>query len=308
MAGGPDETGSLRRITLQRLNGMNREFDLYGLLVDHQSRQDIPLQPGDIIWVPKATGRVEITGEVPDPAVYELKPSETLKDLVRFAGGIKPMGVSQKISVETTSPPGGDRRIIDVDLYSKNKADDPILRDGDAVQIYSVRPEIINMVTVDGEVDQPHRYGFSKGMRVSDLIYDARGLRFTAYPNEADLFRRNPDQVTQTLIKIDLQKALKHDPSADILLREDDRLKVYAYSDVQWMGERKIQVHGAVNKPTSGTILATGTNSAVGAIGAADVAGAAGTVGATDITELPERHCREQREQVGQLHQRSVPR
>ncbi len=249
-SGGPNENGTLRRIKVTRTNGYSKEFDLYRLLILGDRTQDIPLQPGDVINILPAGDRVAFEGDVYQPAIYELKAGEKLQDVVKWSSGIKPSGVAQKISIEKTTR-GVERILLDVDATSKSPVNNPILRDGDDINVYSIRPELVNEVTIEGAVDQPHHYGLTKGMRVADLIDAARGLLPEAYEVRADLFRRN-DDLTHKLIPIDLKKAMERIPAANLLLEEDDRLHIYAESDVRWMGERQVKVEGAVNKP--GTI------------------------------------------------------
>ena len=46
------------------------------------------LQDGDVVFVRPAL-RVSRTGEVIRPAIYELRPEETLGDAIRMAGGLR---------------------------------------------------------------------------------------------------------------------------------------------------------------------------------------------------------------------------
>ncbi len=246
MSGGPNENGSMRRIQLRRTNGTIHEYDLYKLMVDGDRNQDVPLQPGDVITILHAGDRISLGGEVTQPAIYELKKGETFHDLLHWGSGIKPSGVGQKISIEKTVS-GTERQLIDVDSVINDKQNNPVLHDGDDVTVYSIRKELVNEVTIEGPVDQPHHYGLKNGMTVADLIDMSRGLLPEAYGERADLFRRNDDD-THKLIRIDLQKALKRDPSANLVLKEDDRLVIYRQDAIQWMGDRKVEVKGAVNK------------------------------------------------------------
>ncbi|HZP83025.1 MAG TPA: SLBB domain-containing protein, partial [Chthonomonadaceae bacterium] len=118
---------------------------------------------------------------------------------------------------------------------------------GDAVDVFSVRPLLVNKVAVEGAVDQPSDYELTPGMRVSDLLQRARGLLPEAYLGRADLYRWNPDN-TNRLISIDLEKALAHDPDADVVLTRWDRLKVYTRKEVAWTGRRTVTVRGAVQR------------------------------------------------------------
>jgi protein involved in polysaccharide export with SLBB domain len=75
-------------------------FDLGKLVIEHDSSQDLELQPGDVVSIfseadihlPIAhqTKFVRLEGEVEHAGLYTAKPGETLRDLVSRAGGLTP--------------------------------------------------------------------------------------------------------------------------------------------------------------------------------------------------------------------------
>jgi len=75
-------------------------FDLGRLVLDHDASQDLPLQPGDVVTVfsqadisvpiEQETKFVTLEGEFLHSGVYTVRPGETLRDLVRRAGGFAP--------------------------------------------------------------------------------------------------------------------------------------------------------------------------------------------------------------------------
>ncbi|HEY3780266.1 MAG TPA: SLBB domain-containing protein [Fimbriimonadaceae bacterium] len=245
VCGGPSDNGSLRKIELRHNDGTKQTFDLYDYLVAGKKTLDVPLQPGDVIWFAPAQNRIKIKGEVPRPAVYESLPTDSLKELVSYAGGPKATGVAQRVYVETEDP-GHGHVIKDVDLTNPQG---PVkVFDGDTATVLSIREDPLNDLTLNGDVDQPGTYQFVGGETVADLIGKARGLRPDAYTTRADLLRLNPDKST-TLIPIDLPKALARDPGANVVLMPHDTLKVYAISDTQWMDVRQVTAEGDVQKP-----------------------------------------------------------
>jgi protein involved in polysaccharide export with SLBB domain len=72
-------------------------FDLGKLVLNHDTSQDLPLQPGDVITVfsqadirvplEQQTKYIHLEGEFVHAGVYSVQPGETLRDLVRRAGG-----------------------------------------------------------------------------------------------------------------------------------------------------------------------------------------------------------------------------
>lgn len=244
VCGGPSDKGSLRHVEVRHNDGRVQVFDLYDYLVAGKKMLDTPLQPGDVIWFPTAKSRVTVKGEVGRPARYEAVPTDSLKDLITFAGGAKATGLSQRVYTETVKP--GEGHIVkDVDLAHAVASE---MFDGDTATVMSVRDDVLNDLKVDGAVDQPGTYEFRAGITVADLLMKARGLRPDAYSVRADLFRENGDK-SNTLVQIDLQKALARDPSANVQLKPHDSLKVYAKSDVMWMGNRTVTLTGSVQNP-----------------------------------------------------------
>ncbi len=244
LSGGPTEAGSLRDIQLKR-GGTVHHFDLYRYLMSNDKSQDIGIQAGDVLYIPLSGPRVHVGGEVRRSYTFELLKGQTLKEVFVYAGGIKPTGA--KVQIETIDT-NLFRKIVNFDLLNLAKSDGLVLKDGDSVRVTSVRSRIQNQVTIEGAVDQPGKYPIAPNMRVKDLVEMARKFTEEAYIERADLYRLNPDN-TFTLYQITLSKAMKGDPEANILLQEQDRLRVYSIEDVQWTGYRSIEVVGAVRRP-----------------------------------------------------------
>lgn len=244
--GGPTEEGSLRRIEIRRNGALVATLDLYKFLITGDKTGDVPLRPGDVIFIPGRHSTVTLRGEVRRPAIYELIEGETLRDALNYAGGVKPSGVDQRVQV-TTVQPGAARILKDVDISGVKDSKPVPVYDGDVVDVFSVRNTLVNKVTIEGAVDQPAEYALTPDMTVADLVQRARGLLSEAYPARADLFRYNPDN-TLTLIPVNLEKALAGDPKENIALTRWDRLKVYTQAEVVWIGRREVTVRGAVQR------------------------------------------------------------
>lgn len=251
-AGGPTDEGSLRRIEVRRQGRLVGTLDFYRLMRgggDNKATApaDIALQSGDILYIPPRESQVNILGEVRTQAIFEMIEGETLADGLRYAGGIKASGVKQSVQINTVDP-GRSRVLKNVDIKNPTDADKHPLFDGDTVDVFSVREQIANKVTIEGAVDIPGDYALSGGMRLADLVELARGPREEAVLNQAELYRWNPDNTT-TLIPVDLEKALTKDPQHNLELVRWDRVKVYTRQEVAWTGHRRVHVRGAVQRP-----------------------------------------------------------
>lgn len=248
MAGGPTERGSFRSIQLRRAGNVAHTFDLYEFLLFGDPRQDRVLQPGDVIFVPASGPRVRLEGEFLRPGLYELAEKERFSSTLKLGGGLKPSAVAQRVSIESVRP-GVAKVLVDVNASSQLPENNPTLYDGDIVKAMSVRPELANVISVEGAVDQPGNYAFKAGMRVSDLIDAARGALPEASMERADLFRRNQDLST-TLIPIRLGDLRGQ---SNFELQPFDRLVIYSAKDLAWAQSYRVEVLGAVRNPGSYT-------------------------------------------------------
>src|SRR6266849_136533 len=98
-AGGVTERGNTRHIDVRRLGRPVATFDLYDYLIRGDTRSDIRLETGDVVFVPVHGTRVQVTGAVRRPEIYELGPGETLLDLVRVAGGCRPDAEFRRVAI-----------------------------------------------------------------------------------------------------------------------------------------------------------------------------------------------------------------
>jgi polysaccharide export outer membrane protein len=247
VTGGPTEEGTLRRIEVRRNGKLVGLVDFYKFLLTGEETGGIALQPGDVIYIPGRGPRVTMRGQVRHPAIYELTDGETLKDALRYAGGVNPSGVEQRVQVLTLQP-GAARVLKDVDVTKIEQEPPVAVYDSDTVEVFSVRSTLTNKVTVEGAVDQPGEYEITPNMTVADLVEHARGLLSDAYPTLAHLYRVNPDN-TLTQFSVNLEKALARDPAHNLPLTRWDRLTVYTRQEVAWTGRREVTVRGAVARP-----------------------------------------------------------
>ena len=251
-AGGPTPDGSLRDIRVLRSGRVAGKLDIYPLIgattaSPSAKNGDVALQAGDNIYIPGRLSRIAIRGEVRQPAIYELTPTETLRDALRYAGGVKPSGVDQNVHIDTINN-GTDRVIRDVNLRDKTAAAKVSVYDGDMIDVSSIRSIITNRVTVNGAVNQPGDYALTPGMTVSDLVSRARGVLYDTYLDQADLIRLNPDNTT-TRQHLSIAGALDGDPAQNIPLKRFDILRLYTRQEVAYIGRRLVTVRGAVQRP-----------------------------------------------------------
>lgn len=226
-AGGPLKLGSLRNIQLKRNHHEVGTTDLYDFLLRGDKTRDFRLESGDTIFVPPVGSIAAITGEVKRPAIYELKGSTRVTDLIEMAGGLTPRSYLKRVQV-IRNKPNSEREVIDLDLTNvRGNGDSPRdieLRNGDLVRIYPTDPRIYNTVRLTGAVKHPGEYELKPGMRLTELLRKENFLP-EAYVDRIELARLN-DNLTTEILSIDIRKAWEGDRSQDIHLQRLDLISV----------------------------------------------------------------------------------
>ncbi len=237
MSGGPTLNGSFRNVQLIRDNKIYKTIDIYDFLTRGEVANNVRLQDQDIIRIIPYHARVDISGEVKRPAIFEVKNSEPFSEVIKYAGGFTDMAYSHRLRVYRKT--SRERRIIDVE----NEAfSDLFLQDGDSIPVGKILPRFENRVSVEGAVFREGDFQLTEGMLISDLLAKAEGLRGDAYLERATLYRTNPDYTIQA-VPISLSPA----EFTDVLLQKDDLLKVSSIFELR--EEFVFEINGAVQNP-----------------------------------------------------------
>ncbi|MEQ8205090.1 MAG: SLBB domain-containing protein, partial [Woeseia sp.] len=224
--GGIARQGSLRRIELKRAGKTVGELDVYDLLLNGDTRQDLCIQEGDVIFVPPVGKRVKIVGEVNRPAIYEMHESASVQDVIRMAGGMTAEAVATDITIERVVPDKGLVTIEpDLDRTGGNVT---AALDGDLIRIPTAIRVIDKAVTVAGNVHYPVYAEWRSGLRLSDVIPSARILRPNSDINYVLIQREPVPNVGMDALSADLESAWRSPGSvADPLLEPRDRIFVF---------------------------------------------------------------------------------
>jgi len=225
-AGGVTERAKLRGVDVQRLGKTVATLDLYDYLLRGDTRNDIRLETGDVIFVPIHESRVRVSGAVLRPAVYETKAGETLADVIRASGGFRPDAALERVTVARILPASERgaqsiaRQSIVVPLPSPISRSDSgrgekgdvrsvivppfALEDGDVVQVDSLESAAEQYtVAITGMVQQPGNYPWRPGITLRQLMVLARGPRIGVDLREAEIARlpadRSKGQLATTL-------------------------------------------------------------------------------------------------------------
>jgi protein involved in polysaccharide export with SLBB domain len=248
-AGGPARNGSLRSIKVTRAGQAPLDVDLYDMFLSGDRSKDIRLQNGDTIFIPVIGPVVAVAGEVRRPAIYELKGSATLPEVLKMAGGVAASGYTGRIQVERVAD---NSSRVALDYEPKDGSIDAALgtvqaQDRDMVKVFPVQEATRQVVSLKGNVVRPGEYQYRKGMRLTDLIPGFQDLLPESYLESVEITRLAPPDFHRELLTANLRRAVGGSESDNILLQEQDSVKVFS----RWeMEERpQVSVNGSVVNP-----------------------------------------------------------
>jgi protein involved in polysaccharide export with SLBB domain len=169
-SGGPNASGSLRRLQLKRQGQTVAEFDLYNFLGNGDKSSDVKLQDGDVLFYPKATGYMALLGKLNTLAVFEVKSEkDTLAEYISLAGGLPVTADPRRATLDRIQPGSDQPRSIQ-ELSLAGAGQQIQVKNGDVLTVAAIVPELANAVTLRGAVAQATRMPWRQGMRVSDII------------------------------------------------------------------------------------------------------------------------------------------
>ena len=254
-AGGPNVNGSLREIKLIRENKTVAVMDFYEFALSGKREHDLRLQEGDVLFISHAGKRVAIAGNVPRPAIYELKPDETVRDALQMAGGLRADAYIKRIHVERIVPfsqrKNYQKDILDVDFTFSSYEDlmncRERLENGDVLTVFDINKERENLVSISGNVWKPGAYELTADLTVKDLIARADGLREDTFLERGTIIRTRQSDLKKEIVPFVLRRALEGDPEQNVRLQRLD--EVIVYPDSVFRPTHPVAIDGAVRNP-----------------------------------------------------------
>lgn len=180
-AGGPAAGGSFRSIQVRRNGKLVADFDLYDFLLRGDKRADVALQNQDVIYFAPAGAQLAVIGSVNNQAIYEARATDTLQDVLLYAGGVNTVGDATRLLL--LDPLGNDGwQSLDPAMIKERIAHrSQILRVLSGVDIAKPLGTQPAVVTLAGEVARPGRYFVQPGTPMSAVIEQAGGLTSEAF-------------------------------------------------------------------------------------------------------------------------------
>ncbi|MEO6521234.1 MAG: SLBB domain-containing protein [Mucilaginibacter sp.] len=239
LSGGPNRNGSLREIEVIRDNSVIRKLDVYDFKLTGSKKDDIRLQDGDIVRVPTYKVQVSLTGQVKTPAIFEVLPGETLKDVIGFAGGFTESAYTSTIKVVQLT----DQEKKVVDIKSADFGNYIPLR-GDNYTVDRILDSYQNRVSIYGAVTRPGIFELEKGLMLSQLIAKAAGLKRDAFASRGFISRLRSDNTTE-LVSFDVRGIVKS-TVPDIILKKEDVVTIPSIFDLR--DQYTVSINGEVRQ------------------------------------------------------------
>ena len=241
MAGGINDLGTLRNIKVYRQNRLITVVDIYDYILNGKLTGNIRLMDNDVIVVGPYDCLVTISGKVKRPMIYEMKKSESVGSIIKYAGGFT--GDAYTKAVRLLRKTGREYSVFNIGEFDINSFH---LADGDSIGVDSIINRYENMVEIKGAIFRPGMYNIGKDINsVRTLIEHAEGLTEEAFTNRAIIHRMKSDR-TLEVIAVDV-KGIMDGSVADVPLKKNDVLFIPTKSEMQT--KRTITIHGEVNYP-----------------------------------------------------------
>ena len=241
MAGGINDLGTLRNIKVYRQNRLVTVVDIYDYILNGKLTGNIRLMDNDVIVVGPYDCLVTISGKVKRPMIYEMKKSESVGSIIKYAGGFT--GDAYTKAVRLLRKTGREYSVFNIGEFDINSFH---LADGDSIGVDSIINRYENMVEIKGAIFRPGMYNIGKDINsVRTLIEHAEGLTEEAFTNRAIIHRMKSDR-TLEVIAVDV-KGIMDESVADVPLKKNDVLFIPTKSEMQT--KRTITIHGEVNYP-----------------------------------------------------------
>ncbi len=241
MAGGINDLGTLRNIKVFRNGKQVTVVDIYQYILNGRLAGNIRLHENDMIIVGPYDCLVGIHGNVKRPMFYEMRPTESVAQVIKYAGGFT--GDAYKKAVRLTRKSGERYSVHTVEEFDMSSFK---LTDGDAITVDGMINRYENMVDVKGAVFRPGQYELGKNITsVRALVEAAGGLTEEAFTGRAVLYRMKADRTLETQ-SLDLA-GIMAGTTPDTPLRNEDQLFIGTNADR--INDRTVTISGEVYEP-----------------------------------------------------------
>jgi len=254
-AGSVKNSGSLRKVQIIRNSEVIAVVDFYSFFLNGMnSFSNIRILDGDVIHVPVVANRAEIKGEIINPGFYELLDSDSLSNLIDYAGGLSSMA-SNKAVINDIIPI--DKRDSDDSARSGrliylSQTDKIKIQNGSVVELIPIAKND-TFVSVFGRVVRPGEYPLDltsnqneeSGITLKEILDVAGGFDDPIFRksinNEILILRLDENQFYGQELKVNYKDA------HTFKLKIND--KIFVYEKPEYKNSFTFTIRGEVNSP-----------------------------------------------------------
>ena len=257
-SGGINTSGTLREVKVYRNNKLIKTIDLYDYITQGNIDQDIRLSNNDVLFVGPRLSSVTLSGSVKKKAIYELKPNESLKDLIKYSGGLAASASLDNMNISRIKP-FEDRKqelvfnrfltTINYSKYRDNPKNNFLLTDGDVVLVKGILEKQKNTVSITGNVYSPGTFALDTYSDLKTLIIaGANGLKPKTYLEKIDI-NSIDDKGVLSYQTFKLSSVL--DGDITVTLQENDQVRIYSLQEVEGVKTVSISGYGVTAREVS---------------------------------------------------------
>jgi polysaccharide export outer membrane protein len=171
-------------------------------LLDGDASENIPLENGDTVYVPKQVSFF-VLGEVKKPGAYAFEKDTSALEAITIAGGFSERAAPSVAKILRRRA-DGSQETLPVDLSGVDpRAREVVLAEGDTVLVPAG-----NSFYVLGEVKKPGAYQIEQAATAIEGVALAGGFTDKAAPNRTKIIRTHRDGRQETLF-VDLNEVIK---------------------------------------------------------------------------------------------------
>lgn len=244
-AGGFSDSAFTDRLKIVQLQGREK---LFKDIEQSSFVNYIPMQSDSIYaeqMQPLFENKVTITGAVYRPGEYGYTPQLSLQSLLKKADGLRADAFLTRAIIKRVGA-NREKTILSVDLTTIN-TNDITLSSEDSIHIFA-KEDLVDQqyVTIDGNVRNPGKILFRKGMQIQDLIALAGGFMNDAAYHRVELSRIEKNRTDQMsnqmvdLMKLELDASLTN-KDAKTLLEPQDYIYVPRLLNYKFIGDVKVR-------------------------------------------------------------------
>ena len=244
-AGGFSDSAFTDRLKIVQLNGREK---LYKDVETSSFMNYIPMQSDSIFAEQKQPlfeNKVTITGAVYRPGEYGYTPQLSLNNLLKKADGLRTDAFLSRAIIKRVGV-NREKTIVSVDLNTLSTTDFALSSE-DSIHVFA-KDDLIEQqyVTIDGNVRNPGKILFRKGMQIQDLIALAGGFMNDAAYHRVELSRLEKNRTDAMsnqmvdLMKLELDAALTN-KDASLTLEPQDYIYVPRLLNYKFIGDVKVR-------------------------------------------------------------------